>query len=299
MPAVSPWFCCATILPSFVNVDGSEAGQQTKYDSLRDTAFQEGEGKINIPLLIYLAVEGQAHPRSELAQRGQQRAAIAQYHQCRQIVAEELGLAPDAETTALFEQIRAGGFPAKRAEASTSSATLSPHDLIGIPHNIPAMLTPLIGRERELAEIIARLQQPTVRLLTLGGIGGMGKTRLALAVGQAILDVGFSILDSTTTFVDDQLKSHIQQLHYPDGIFFVPLAPLTEPTMVASAIATALDLTLSGNDQRTALRQALRGKQMLLILDNFEHLLPSVGATPVSVTPMSAWQRKRAIACFI
>jgi predicted ATPase len=115
-------------------------------------------------------------------------------------------------------------------------------------HNLPAQLTPFVGREHELVEINAALDDPDVRLLTLVGAGGMGKTRLALETAYQRLN------------------------RYADGAFFVALAPVASPAAIASAIATSVGLELTG-DIRQALPFALRDKQALLLLDNFEHLL--------------------------
>ncbi len=138
--------------------------------------------------------------------------------------------------------------------ASGREVTLSPSHLVTLspPHNLPATLTPFVGRTRSMAEILSRLQQG-VRLLTLVGPGGIGKTRLALAIGQ------------------QQLAT------YPDGVWFVALAALTNPMAIAVAMATALRLPITGDDVRTALVQLLQPKRLLLILDNFEQLL--VGST--------------------
>jgi DNA-binding SARP family transcriptional activator len=93
-----------------------------------------------------------------LAFRGQRGAALAQYETCRRLLAEELGVEPAKETTRLYERIRDG------AELSA----LSPAP----PRNLPAPLTPFVGREAELAELEDRLQDPACRLLTLVGPGG-------------------------------------------------------------------------------------------------------------------------------
>ena len=202
---------------------------------------------------------------SLLTSVGQPNRALAQYESCCRILREELGVEPAAETVALMEQVRSGGFAGRAMDeeqlrSSNGVTRMRPqadHNLPSIPpHNLPAQLTPFIGRERERADIAALLQEPGVRLLTLVSAGGMGKTRLALEAGQILLNV------------------------FSDGVFFVPLTLLAAPAAIVSAIATALDLNMQG-DLRQALCRFLRPKHMLLILDNIEHLLPSsVAATP-------------------
>jgi predicted ATPase/DNA-binding CsgD family transcriptional regulator/tetratricopeptide (TPR) repeat protein len=124
-------------------------------------------------------------------------------------------------------------------------------------HNLPFQATPLIGRERELAELAALLDDPHTRLVTIIGPGGMGKTRLALEVAQA------------------QLR------HFTNGVFFVSLAPLSSPEFIVSHIADAVGFVFhQGTDPKQQLIDYLREKQMLLMLDNFEHLLD--GASIVS-----------------
>jgi predicted ATPase len=123
------------------------------------------------------------------------------------------------------------------------------------PHNLPAQLTPLIGRAAEIAAVCARLQRDGVRLLTLTGPGGTGKTRLGLQVAAELLD------------------------NYADGVWFVNLAPISEPTLVVNSIAQALGVQESGSQTLVAaLKATLRAKRMLLLLDNFEQV---VAAAPL------------------
>ena len=118
------------------------------------------------------------------------------------------------------------------------------------PHNLPVQPTPFIGREQEVSTICQRLRRPEVRLLTLTGPGGIGKTRLGLQIAAELAD------------------------QYPDGVFFVNLAPVSDPDRVASAILQTLGISdLSGQPPLTLLTAALKDKQMLLLIDNFEQVI--------------------------
>jgi predicted ATPase len=117
------------------------------------------------------------------------------------------------------------------------------------PTNLPAQLTTFIGREAEVAAVCTLLRRPDVRLLTLTGTGGVGKTRLALEV------VGNLLHD------------------FPEGIFFVSLAPISDPNHVIPTIAHSLDLWEARDRSLFEyLKAHLRNRQLLLLLDNFEQV---------------------------
>src|SRR5215211_3342185 len=119
-----------------------------------------------------------------------------------------------------------------------------------LPHNLPTHPTPFLGREREIEEAVALLLQPDVRLVTLTGPGGVGKTRLGMRVAAEVLE------------------------SFPDGAFLIDLARLTDPDLIASATATALGLREQpGQSLEKALAEYLRELRILLLFDNFEHVL--------------------------
>lgn len=213
--------------------------------------------------LLQLAPTHEAGHRLQmrlLAHSGQLHVALEQYQQLLQLLNNTLQVAPDAETRLLYEQMRAGNFPSQPTNVTPSSQRLPPDkepadtDQVASKHNLPGELTPFVGRVQEIAAISATLITPHQRLITLVGEGGIGKTRLALAVAQQV------------------------QAAFPDGIWFVPLtglAPTADlPDRLAGAITTAMQLSFSGQGALPEqLFRHLRTKQSLLVLDSFEHLL--------------------------
>ena len=156
-------------------------------------------------------------------------------------LADALGLA-GAERAAFMNRTRPSG------ETPGAVPPAAPGLTLALP---PRPATPIIGRAAEVTESAALIRAAT-RLLTLTGPGGIGKTRLALATAAELADA------------------------FPDGIAFVPLAPLTDPALVLPTIGAALGLADTGTLERLAAIQAAIGdRALLLILDNYEHLLAS------------------------
>ncbi|HTS21196.1 MAG TPA: tetratricopeptide repeat protein [Casimicrobiaceae bacterium] len=137
------------------------------------------------------------------------------------------------------------------------------------PNNLPAQPTPLIGREDAVRAIKEHLSRSPLRLLTLSGPGGTGKTRLALQAAAELVD------------------------EFEHGVFFVPLAALSDPDLVLPAIAQTFDVReAAGQPLRDQLGGYLREKEMLLVLDNFEQV---VDAAPSVSHLLSAAPRLKAL----
>ena len=178
-----------------------------------------------------------------LTRDGRRHEALAQYERCRTLLEEELGVEPDARTTAVYEQIREDG------------AMLSTRHMPGGGrprlHNLPPPTTPIIGRLGERALLREYLDNRKTPLVTIIGPGGVGKTRLALHAAR----------ESVGRFLD--------------GIWLVSLEKVEETPRLVAALADALELQFTGPAKRQAqLLTFLREREMLLVLDNFEQLLP-------------------------
>jgi predicted ATPase/Tfp pilus assembly protein PilF/transcriptional regulator with XRE-family HTH domain len=141
----------------------------------------------------------------------------------------------------------------------------------GPPTNLPAAFTSFVGRAAELAAV--RRLFDSARLVTLAGPGGVGKTRLALEVAGAVRE------------------------RYPDGVWLVDLAALTGPALVPQVVATVLQVpVVAGQTPADALVAALQPKELLLVLDNCEHLLPSTGVSGLAETLLRACPLVRVLA---
>jgi len=179
---------------------------------------------------------------------GDRSSAAATYRRCVDALQRELGVAPSPATRALYETILSSeGFKDRTQEVLAQERTR--YFAAVTRSELPRQLTSFIGRAQELAEV-QRLLTANTRLITLTGVGGSGKTRLALQASEAVRD------------------------HFPDGLWFVDLAPLADSALVPKTVAAALGLVEEpGRPILTLLIDGIRAKHGLLILDNCEHLI--------------------------
>jgi predicted ATPase/DNA-binding SARP family transcriptional activator/DNA-binding CsgD family transcriptional regulator len=175
---------------------------------------------------------------------GQPERALAQYERLRDVLSRGLGTEPSSATRRLRNEIAIG-----RLSPTPPAAPPKEEGLHAVgKHNLPARRTRFVGRERDLVEVKRTLSM--TRLLTLTGAGGSGKTRLALEVARDLVGI------------------------YPDGVWLVELAPLTEGDLVAQEVAGALGVPeLPGEPLADTLAEALGDKELLLVVDNCEHLV--------------------------
>lgn len=215
---------------------------------LSKAAYRQGDYPASIHhtrrLLELEPAHEEAHRQlmSLLALTGQRELALLQYESCQKILAETFKIPPQQETTALYQRI---------LQEPTQAAP-------GREFHLPVPTARLVGRQTDLDTLQSRLSAPACRLLNILGPGGSGKTHLALVLAE-------NIRASTPH-------------RYPDGIVYVPLSALHNIEALPSAIAHQLGFQF--HKEHAPLRQLtehLSGRQMLLILDNFEHLLPLTG----------------------
>ncbi len=179
-----------------------------------------------------------------LAALGRRSESLRGYEEFRETLSAELGLDPEAATTELAERIRhTDDIPRARPQAPRRT-------------NLPAALTPFVGREEVMDRVVDLLATGEARLLTLVGLGGIGKTSLALQVGRRL------------------------QTKLEDGVFFVALGEASDFDVVASAIAGALGLAYArdkGAQLGMALEDYLKAREILLVLDAADGIAPLGG----------------------
>ncbi len=212
---------------------------------------ERGEYRLAIEALRRVVAEEPAREDAHVrlmrlyALSGNKGQALAQYGRLEEALSRELGTEPSASSRALRKEIAAGRFPPHEAPSLGSS----PEEPAGTGrHNLPAPRTSFVGREREMIEV--KRMMAMTRLLTITGVGGSGKTRLALEVARDLVGA------------------------YPDGVWLAELAPLADPGLVPQAVARALGVKEQpGQPLTDTLAETLGTKRTLLVLDNCEHLL--------------------------
>lgn len=182
--------------------------------------------------------------------KGERINALEYFHTCRDKLNEELGIQPEEATVELSRQIAAGEIVVARPSVSTGRLQAEP--------------VTLLGREKESSDVIELLHNPSCRLLTLTGPGGIGKTRLAQEVIERVKE------------------------NFPDGVFFVSLAAVRSLDAFISAVANEIQFSFRGQgDASSQLMDHLTQKMMLLVLDGFEHLIHDATGLLVSMLSRS------------
>jgi predicted ATPase/DNA-binding SARP family transcriptional activator len=255
--------CQDRLLAGFV-VDDSRSYEEWQY-SEADVLAEELMGALDA-LADHFEQRGQldralAHAQRQLATQpfheaahrramrlraatGDRAGALRQFDECARLLQQELSLAPCEETLALAEAIRTpavGAAPVRTLQASG-------------PTLLPQFRTPLFGREADVAQLLDLLARDDCRIVTVTGVGGSGKTRLAVEAARSAVG------------------------RFPGGVVFVPLAAVDSAAFAPAAIAAALDESrphTSPSGEATPLDNLvgqLRGRPALLVLDNVEHL---------------------------
>ena len=190
-----------------------------------------------------------AHPLRErlraqlmlaLYRSGRQAEASDVYHKTRAVLVEELGIEPGSELQKLLKAVL-------NQDPSLDPQPVTERSPAPRTNHLPLQLTSFVGRTDDMAEVTRRLSR--TRLLTLTGAGGIGKTRLAIEVASR------------------------QAENYRDGIWLVELAPLSDPELVPQAVASALGIGRGARPPTERLVEFLKERQVLLLLDNCEHLV--------------------------
>lgn len=227
----------------FVGVYGERYGWVAPGDEVSGLEDEYRLAPPEMPKLVYVRDGGNREPRlQELLNRikGEDRASYAYFADTEQLA----DLVRADLATLLAERFALAVAPS--AGSSEAEAAARPGGGVGLP----AVLTALVGRERELGTVVGLLTDDDVRLVTLTGPGGIGKSRLSIEAANAVRD------------------------EFPGGVVFVDLAPVTDPALVPAAIAEALGIRDIGDgtlDEK--LRMAVRDRRMLLLLDNVEQVV--------------------------
>ncbi len=215
------------------------------------TAYQDDQAYATA--IVYASSQLRLEPWRESAHRqlmalfaadGQQARAIQQYETCRRILEEELGILPTAETDLLLARIKQDR---GELQIDAPAATMS---LIGFP----AQVTTFLGRDENVAALLERLSDPGVRLVTLTGFGGSGKTALAVRAASRLA---------------------AESAQFQDGGWFIPLQAATGHDLLVATIGSHLGVTFSPEaPPEQQIIESLASKRLLLVLDNYEQLLP-------------------------
>ena len=215
------------LIEHYMGAGSFDAAQQHIFHLLRLDPLRESAHRQAIRLYMHL---------------GQRENAVRQYQTCARLLDEELGIAPTAETTELYQQIRDGTGVTQAIRHGVTALLRS---------NLPIPSSAFIGREAQVDEVLRLLRQPDCHLVTIVGPGGIGKTRLALEVARQALP-GF-----------------------PDGVFFVPLASVATADEIVPAILAAMNVQVpdGAHDLAGFLLELLAERRLMLALDNMEHLV--------------------------
>jgi predicted ATPase/DNA-binding SARP family transcriptional activator len=176
--------------------------------------------------------------------------ALRQHQACLDVLREELDVPPQTETLRLLEALKARALPP--APSAAPAVNVSTPEQAPSASALPLAATPLHGRAHELRGLLRHLEDPACRLLTLTGPGGIGKTRLA------------------------QEAAHQRAGAHHHGARFISLAAVDLPSRLATVLVEALALPASPVPAEVQLREHLRSRDVLLVLDNLEHLLQAV-----------------------
>lgn len=202
-------------------------------DPVPDLETLRGDLPVALIDLIYRMLERDVHARIPSAR----------------LIGAELEAIIQGHDTGSIQRVAVPTSGARFGLETVMATPVSPDDLM-IQNNLPVQATPFVGRYDELDTLQEMLENPTTRLVALLGPGGMGKTRLALEAARSNLYL------------------------FPDGVFFIPLAPLEDATLLIPTIADHIDFTFGGADNHEEqLISYLGEKQILLVIDNFEHLI--------------------------